>query len=335
MKTIAVLMGGISPERYISFRSGWAVAAALEGLGYHVRRIDPAAGANGLLESLPPIPEHAPTAEELATFHPTSYIACVTSALLAECDVVVNMLHGPYGEDGTMQTLLELCDIPFVGSSALACRLAMDKARAKLLFAAAGIPTPAWITLEKGTNLTSELLDELRQEFRRGMVVKPNCGGSTIGVSIVTSGNYDDIEAALHNAWNYDRTALVEAYIEGRELTVAIVDEQALPVIEIIPQEGFYDYAHKYTAGRTTYVCPAELDEALAEFAGTLALSAHRVLGCSGITRIDFRLDDDGGLWCLEVNTIPGMTETSLVPKAASAAGISFSQLCQRLVEVD
>ncbi len=332
MQTVAVLMGGVSPERYISFRSGWAVASALVELGYTVVRIDPAYGADGVIESLPPIPDHAPTPEELAQFDPRHYIECVTSTLLADCDCVVNLLHGPYGEDGVMQTLLELCDIPFVGSPSLACRLAMDKARAKLLFTAAGIPTPAWLTLDYGTELTTDLLTELRQQFPRGFVVKPNRGGSTIGVSIVTSGNFDDIEAALTETWRYDQTALVETYIPGRELTVAIVDDRSLPIIEIVPNDGYYDYTHKYTAGKSSYIVPAELDETSTEFISMLSLSAHRVLGCRGITRVDFRLDDDGQPWCLEINTIPGMTETSLVPKAAAADGISFHQLCQSLI---
>ncbi len=332
MQTVAVLMGGVSPERYISFRSGWAVASALVELGYTVVRIDPAYGADGVFESLPPLPDHAPTPEELVQFEPRRYIECVTSTLLADCDCVVNLLHGPYGEDGVMQTLLELCDIPFVGSPSLACRLAMDKARAKLLFMAAGIPTPAWLTLDHGTELTIDLLTELRQQFPRGLVVKPNRGGSTIGVSIVTSGNFDDIEAALTETWRYDQTALIETYIPGRELTVAIVDDRSLPIIEIVPNDGYYDYTHKYTAGKSSYIVPAELDETSAEFISMLALSAHRVLGCRGITRVDFRLDDDGQPWCLEINTIPGMTETSLVPKAAAADGISFHQLCQSLI---
>ncbi len=332
MQTVAVLMGGVSPERYISFRSGWAVASALEELGYTVVRIDPAHGADGVIESLPPIPDHAPTPEELAQFDPRRYIECVTSTLLADCDCVVNLLHGPYGEDGVMQTLLELCNIPFAGSPSLACRLAMDKARAKLLFTAAGIPTPVWLTLDYGTELTTDLLTELRQQFPRGLVVKPNRGGSTIGVSIVTSGNFDDIEAALTETWRYDQTALIETYVPGRELTVAIVDDRSLPIIEIVPNDGYYDYTHKYTAGKSSYIVPAELEDTSAEFISMLALSAHRVLGCRGITRVDFRLDDDGQPWCLEINTIPGMTETSLVPKAAAAVGISFHQLCQSLI---
>lgn len=333
MKKVVVLLGGISPERYISFRSGWAVAQALRSLGYHVQCVDPALGAEGAIEHLPSIPSDAPSLEELAAFDPKSYIACVTSQLLAECDCAVNMLHGPYGEDGVMQTLLELCGIPFVGSNALACRLAMDKARAKLLFAVRGIPTPAWVTFERGTTLDHELLGELREQFRSGMVVKPNCGGSTVGVSIVTSGNLDDIESAITQAWAYDRTALVEAYIAGRELTVALIGDRPLPIIEIVPRDGYYDYTHKYTAGMTDYIVPAELDEPLAEFIATLAHEAHRVLGCSGITRVDFRLDDDNQPWCLEVNTIPGMTETSLVPKAAASIGIGFEELCRTFVE--
>lgn len=335
MKRIAVLMGGISPERYVSYRSGWAVADALVRLGYDVRRLDPAYGEHCIIETMPDIPDNAPSAEELGRFEPRNYIACVTSSHLTECDVVVNMLHGPYGEDGIVQTLLELCGIRYVGSNALACRLAMDKARAKLLFAASGIPTPAWTTVERDTQLTTEYLDELRDQFRRGMVVKPNCGGSTIGLSIVTSGNLDDIEHALHRAWAYDRTALVESYVPGREVTVAVVADAALPIVEIVPRDGFYDYAHKYTSGASEYIVPADLDDALAEFIRTLALSAHQVLGCSGITRTDFRLDSDGQPWCLELNTIPGMTETSLVPKAARAAGISFDDLCRLLIETN
>lgn len=333
MKQVTVLLGGISPERYISFRSGWAVAQALRSLGYRVRCIDPALGAEGVIEQLPSIPSKAPSSDELAAFDPRRYIACAMSPHLAESDCAVNMLHGPYGEDGVMQTLLELCGIPYIGSDALACRLAMDKARAKLLFAARGIPTPAWITFERNTSLDHELLEELREQFYNGMVVKPNCGGSTVGVSIVTSGNLDDIESAIEQAWEYDRTALLEAYIPGRELTVAIASDRPLPIIEIVPRDGFYDYAHKYIAGMTDYIVPAELDETLAEFIATLAHEAHRVLGCSGITRVDFRLDDDNQPWCLEVNTIPGMTETSLVPKAAAAIGISFEELCRTLVE--
>ncbi|MCX7930736.1 MAG: D-alanine--D-alanine ligase [Chlorobi bacterium] len=333
MNTIAVLMGGISPERYVSFRSGWAVANALSEHGYHVLRIDPACGSDGLIDTLPPIQNAPPTVEELAQFDPRRYIECVTSLPLRHCDLVVNMLHGPYGEDGTIQTLLELCAIPYAGSNATASRLAMDKARAKLLFAATGIPTPAWVTVERGTELTTEFLDDLRQQFSRGLVVKPNRGGSTVGLHIVTTGNFDDLENALMDAWRYDDVALVEAYIPGRELTVAVLNESALPIVEIVPYNGFYDYAHKYTTGMSDYVVPAELDDALAEFISMLALSAHRVLGCRGITRTDFRLDEDGQAWCLEVNTIPGMTETSLVPKAAAAAGISFRELCLQLIE--
>ncbi|MCS7302297.1 MAG: D-alanine--D-alanine ligase [Bacteroidota bacterium] len=334
MTKVAVLLGGISPERYISYRSGWAVASALESLGYKVYRFDPAFGKDSLIDQLPPLPDEAPTPQQLAAFDPRNYIACITDSDLSSCELVVNMLHGPYGEDGVVQTLLELCGIPYTGSNALACRLAMDKARAKLLFAASGIPTPAWVTIEQGTALTNELLDELREQFRMGMVVKPNSGGSTIGISIVTSGNFDDIEEAIRCAWSYDHTALVEAYIPGRELTVAVLNNQALPIVEIIPQGGFYDYAHKYRAGMSEYIVPAPLDEMVAEFIGMLAVSAHRALGCRGITRVDFRLDEDNQPWCLEVNTIPGMTETSLVPKAAQAAGISFVELCQRLIEV-
>jgi len=333
MKKVVVLLGGISPERYISFRSGWAVAQALRSLGYHVQCVDPALGAEGAIEHLPSIPSDAPSLEELAAFDPKSYIACVTSQLLAECDCAVNMLHGPYGEDGVMQTLLELCGIPFVGSNALACRLAMDKARAKLLFAARGIPTPAWVTFERGTTLDHELLGELREQFRSGMVVKPNCGGSTLGVSVLRMGAFCGIVIAIYLGWGSGRNYLVEAYIAGRELTVALIGDRPLPIIEIVPRDGYYDYTHKYTAGMTDYIVPAELDEPLAEFIATLAHEAHRVLGCSGITRVDFRLDDDNQPWCLEVNTIPGMTETSLVPKAAASIGIGFEELCRTFVE--
>lgn len=181
--------------------------------------------------------------------------------------------------------------------------------------------------------LTTSYLANFESSFAAGMVVKPNCGGSTVGVSIVTSGNLDDIESAITQAWAYDRTALVEAYIAGRELTVALIGDRPLPIIEIVPRDGYYDYTHKYTAGMTDYIVPAELDEPLAEFIATLAHEAHRVLGCSGITRVDFRLDDDNQPWCLEVNTIPGMTETSLVPKAAASIGIGFEELCRTFVE--
>lgn len=330
---IVVLLGGISPERNISLLSGRAAVKALRGLGHSVSAIDPSRGANGLLsdDELAAATPRAITDAELAAFAPSALVECVQSPLFDNVDVVFITLHGKYGEDGYVQSLLDMRGIPYTGSSMLASAMAMDKITSKMLFSVAGIPTPHWVTLMPEQADDEDALDAVRSEIPGTLVVKPNDQGSTVGMTIVSDG--DDLAAAVRLAGKYSRHVLIEQFIPGRELTVAVLGTDALPVIEIAPKEGFYDYENKYTKGKTEYHCPAEVSEDVAEHVQNLAVAAHGVLGCHGYSRVDFRLTDDNLPFCLEVNTIPGFTETSLVPMAAKQAGLSFEALCEELIQ--
>ncbi|MCI0707956.1 MAG: D-alanine--D-alanine ligase [Ignavibacteriae bacterium] len=331
---IAVLLGGASVERDVSVASGRGVVQALRDAGHDVIPIDPALGTQQpknpddlLLPTVQPAP---PTLEELAKFSPRALIECINSSLLDKLDLVFIALHGKWGEDGTLQALLEMRGVRYTGSSVLASALAMDKAMSKVMFRHVGVPTPEWFLLDEHTPP-----DAVRKEAARlglPLVVKPNVGGSTVGLSIVKQAS--DVDAAVAEARKYSSTVLLEHYIEGKELTVAIVGDTVLPMIEIRPQGGFYDYKHKYTKGMTEYLCPAPAPEQISKYISDLALLAFRSLGCAGFARVDFRLASDGKAYCLEVNTVPGMTGTSLVPKAAAAAGLSFPALCQRIIDL-
>ncbi|MFN4769677.1 MAG: D-alanine--D-alanine ligase [Candidatus Kapaibacterium sp.] len=332
---IAVLLGGNSPERNVSLASGAAVTRALRSLGHTVVAIDPSSGTDCIVDiDTMEIPSQPPTAEELAARPVSRYLECVCSSVFDDVEIAFSVLHGKNGEDGVMQALLEARGVRYTGSSIMGCSLTMDKAQTKIVFSAVNVPTPRWTLAVKGDDIDHEMLRELRDSFRNGIVVKPNDQGSTVGMTIITSMNLDDIEQAIIEAWKFSETALIEEYIEGRELTVAVVGDEAFPVVEIIPEGGFYDYAHKYTKGMSSYHCPADLDEELTAFIQNLSIMAHKACGCSGYSRIDFRLDEDNQPWCLEVNTLPGMTATSLVPKAAAAAGVSFEELCERIINL-
>ena len=332
---IAVMMGGISPERNVSLSSGKAVFNALKERGHDVTAHDPSRGAGCMLNiNDVEIPTTPPTQEELSSYSTKKLLECVSSSCLDGVDVVFSVLHGYAGEDGMMQGLLQARGIKYTGSKVMASALAMDKVMSKIMFMAAGVPTPEWTTVRRTAEITDELLKEIRADFRLGMVVKPNDQGSTVGMTIVKSGNLDDIEQAIRLALQYSEVALIENYIQGRELTIAVLGTEALPIVEITPDGGFYDYVHKYTKGMSEYSCPAELDEDVAMFLQHLAVTAHKVLGCAGYSRVDFILDDENHPWCLEVNTLPGMTATSLVPKAAVASEIEFGELCERIIEL-
>ncbi len=332
---IAVFMGGNSPERNVSLSSGKAVAEALTSNTHRVVCIDPALGINGVLDLTQlVIPTTPPTKDELEALPTRAYLEALNIPALNDVEVVFNVLHGKNGEDGIVQALLEARGIRYTGSKVMASALAMDKVQSKIIFSATGIPTPAWAQLGTEHLGDFEYLKEVRDHFRGNLVVKPNDQGSTVGMTIVQHGNMDDFETAVKLALEYSTIALVEQYIAGRELTVSVLGEEALPIVEIAPEGGFYDYAHKYTKGMTEYISPADLDEELTAFIQNLAITAHKACGCSGYSRVDFRLDEDFHPWCLEVNTLPGMTATSLVPKAAAAADIDFPQLCERIIDV-
>ncbi len=322
---VLVLMGGSSTERDVSLATGEGVSKALVAQGHDVIPVDPATGKALPLKFLE---EHriseAPEGRGLEPGVTERSLTLARAPELGEADVVFIALHGGIGEDGTVQALLDLAGVPYTGSGMLASALAMDKARTKMLFRAAKIPTPKFRLLKSR--------DESWDPKAYGgfpVVVKPNSQGSSVGVHIVQKP--EQLDAALDDAFKY-APVLVEQFVPGREVTVAVLDGKALPVIEIIPEAGFYDYKHKYTKGETKYVVPAEIPEAVADEASRLAKLAYTTLGCRGVARVDFRLDPDDALFCLEVNTIPGMTETSLVPMAAGEAGIGYEELVEKLV---
>ncbi len=331
---IGILCGGISPERNVSLKGGLSVYKALTDLKHDVIVIDPALGADCVidLESMD-IPDVAPSREEIASMPAENLIKAVMSSVFDKIDLAFILLHGQNGEDGRIQSLLELRGIKYTGSGVKASALAIDKTTSKMLLIAAGINTPPWIEIDYKEKDNYEFLEEIRSRLGNRIVVKPNDQGSTIGITIVESGNLDDIRDAINKAFLYSGKVLAETFIHGKEITAAIIAGEAYPIVEIIPNEGFYDYKHKYVKGQTEYVCPAEIPDDISEFVQNLALNAYEIMGCSGFSRVDFRLDEDGQAFCLELNTIPGFTATSLVPMAAKAAGIEFGKLCEIIIK--
>ena len=298
---IALLSGGVSSEREVSLNSGDQVYAALDKEKYNIARYDPKTDLARLVEDAPGI------------------------------DAALIILHGPYGEDGTVQGLLELLGIPYQGSGVLGSSLAMNKLAAKYLYEKAGLPVPPYIALQKG-----DPLDPAAWEKQLGLplVVKPNEAGSSVGMTIVKS--VDAIMPAVEKAFAHDATVLLEGYIEGIELTGGVIGNRellALPLIEIIPddQHEFFDYEAKYTAGVTQEICPARIDNQMTLTAQTYAKTAHNALFCRGYSRTDMILKVDQ-IFVLETNTIPGMTATSLLPQAAQVAGFNFSRLLDELI---
>jgi D-alanine-D-alanine ligase len=299
---VAVLQGGRSLERGVSLRSGARVEDALNRLGHEPLMIDVGAGL----------------VEELIAERP---------------DAAFVALHGPGGEDGTVQELLEILDIPYTGPGVAACTRCMDKTLAKHELREAGIPTPDWFAFNATAFRELGAADTLEQiEARLGfpLVVKPASGGSALGVKLVSG--RDEVPQALVAAFSYDDRVLLERYVPGRELAVSVVGDQALPIVEAIPREGdLYDFEARYEIGRTEFVCPADLDGAAASAVTEAALGAFTTLGCSGFSRVDLMLGESGPE-VLEVNAIPGLTDTSLLPQAAEAAGLAFEQLVERVL---
>ena len=301
-KKIAVVMGGPSAERAVSLNTGSAILAALREKGYNAVAID---------------------------LEPTRFVQQLAEA---EIEVVFNAIHGQYGEDGILQGALELLGIPYTGSGVLSSAMAMDKVISKRIFSSADIPTPRCRVFSKA-DMNQELTATILADFTIPVVVKSSAQGSSIGVMIVEDSG--DLSEAVRQAFKYSDRILVEEFIEGRELTVAIWgndESEALPVIEIVPHSGRYDYQSKYTKGATEYIVPAKLADDITSTVQKVALEAFSQLGCRGIARVDIMLDKENNPYVLEVNTIPGMTATSLVPKAAAAVGITFADLCERLL---
>jgi D-alanine-D-alanine ligase len=253
--------------------------------------------------------------------------------MVRNADAIVIGLHGVPGEDGTVQAVLELLGKKFTGSGSRASALSIDKAYTKILMEAAGVPTPKWRFISSSSpEILESIMKQSLEKMKGGIVVKPNDQGSTVGLTISTQADFD-FESGIRLAWKYSKGALIEEFIEGRELTVTVLDGVPLPIVEIAPEGGFYDYHHKYTSGMTRYFAPADLPDDLAKKIQQSALTVYGCCDCRGYARVDFRLKPDDSFYCLEINTLPGMTETSLVPKAAKAAGMSFEDLCKRILD--
>jgi D-alanine-D-alanine ligase len=305
LKTL-VLMGGMSTEREISLKTGEAVAAGLREAGHDVSTYD--------LSDAP--------GRGVKDF--------VTSSELEAAGVVFIALHGGEGEGGSVQALLDLLGKPYTGSGVLSSALCMDKTFSKMVFERYDIPTPAWFEA-RGDAALGGAREKMESIGGYPVVVKPVDQGSTIGISIVEGES--GLEAAIALAREYSERLVFERYIPGRELSVAIVGEEVFPVIEIVPEDGFYDYERKYTKGKSSYHCPADIDDALSKRISREAFEAYNALACEGFARVDLRLGEDGLPYFLEINTIPGMTETSLVPMAAAVGGYSFSELADMIVK--
>ncbi len=332
---IAVVMGGISTERNISISGGKSVVEALRSLGHNVIPIDPAFGKDYkkaeelIIDVSKPI-----SLEDLSSFHPKSYLEMMELPIWNSIDAAFIVLHGKYGEDGLIQSLFEFKNLPYTGSNPKTCSVAMDKIFTKNMLTAYGILTPKWMPVDLNSIENEELIKEIRKEFGSKFVVKPNDQGSSIGITIVNSGNLDDITIALKEAAKYSDRILIEEFIEGREITCGLIDGEALPLIEIVPKGDFYNYTTKYIKGNSDYICPADTTEDVTEFIQSVSEMCYGILGVNGFCRIDYRLSEDNEPYFLELNPIPGFTSTSLVPKAAKEIGIEFPELCERLINI-
>ncbi len=339
---IALITGGPSSEKDVSVASSISILRALRENGHDVKVIDPIFGNEQPDESVilsHGVKKESPTADELDNINKDAsrkILDCFSGKIFDDIEFAFLGLHGKFGEDGRVQSLLELRGIKYSGSGVFASALAMDKDITKVVLSSKGVKTPAWISLEMNHGLSMSELDKLIQEkIGYPCVIKPNDEGSTVGLSIIQP-DVEDIQlgSAVELAFRYSDKVLIEKFAKGRELTVPIIGNEAFPVIEIRPDGGFYDYEHKYTKGMTEYICPALLDPEIEESAKQTALMAHQALGCSVYSRIDFILDDQNNLNCLEVNTLPGMTQTSLVPKSALAKGLSFNDLIREIINL-
>lgn len=323
---VALVIGGISAEREVSLLSGKAMLNALIELGVDYKIIDPALGSIQ--------PEKESDFFELIENPGDSrkYIECIQSELFDDVDVALLGLHGHYGEDGKIQALLEMRKIKYTGSGVLSSALAMDKSLSKVMFQHFNVATPKWFLINKRDFDVKLISQKVEKFFGYPCIVKPNQQGSTFGLTVCE--NSGMLEDAINFAFQYDSAVFAEEYINGRELTVGVLENRAFPVLEIKPKHKLYDYECKYTAGMTEYFVPADLPEKVSRQIRQQALLAFHSVGCAHYGRVDFMLNENNESFCLEVNTLPGMTGHSLLPKMAAAEGISFPQLVKKIIEL-
>ncbi len=337
---ILVLAGGLSPERNVSLSSGAMVCQALRERGHQVALMDLFYGLDGALSGenlyVAPIPDafkrvarEAPDLDQVRARRGDSSPSVIGPGVLEMCaraDVVYLALHGTCGEDGRIQAALDLLGVPYTGSGCLGSAIAMDKDLTKRLVADQ-VKTPRWETV----TVTEENIEDLMERTKLPVVVKPIASGSSIGVYIAAS--KEELRQALEESVRLGGRTVLEEYIKGREIQVAVLGDKALPSIEIIPKKGFYDYANKYQPGAATEVCPSRIPSAWEKALGEAALAVFRTIGLSVYARADFIVTKDGTPYFLEINTLPGMTPTSLVPQEAAAAGIGYGELCERIIK--
>ncbi len=340
---IVVLAGGTSTERDVSFVTGSMVYKALKKKGHQVILLDVFYGYNGMdanetdllfeaerdwAADIKEITDTDPDLEKIKEQRPdqsNSYFGPHVIEICQHSDIVFLALHGGDGENGKVQAAFDLLGIKYTGTGYLSSALAMDKFYTKALFEVNGIPNPKWTLVKKG----SENEDI---PFALPCVVKICSGGSSVGVYIPKT--EDEYKKSLHKAFEYNDDVLIEEYIPGREFSVGVIDGRAYPIIEIVPKVGFYDYKNKYQAGSTEEFCPANISPEKTAEMQQCAVDVYNALGMESYARMDFRMDENGGIYCLEANTLPGMTPTSLVPQEAAAEGMNFEDLCELLIDV-
>jgi D-alanine-D-alanine ligase len=327
---ITVLMGGTSSERNVSLASGIRIVQALRGNGHKITPLDPARGVISDAEqrelATGKVGTEPPSLEALSKFAEGTFLPNLTSMKeIKDADVAFLALHGGQGEDGTIQALLDMAHVKYTGSGHLSSALAMDKDLSKKLFRVADVKTADWLMAPATTEQVEGMLG-------LPVIVKPSKQGSTVGLTLVKKRS--DLPGAIEEALKYDDEVMIERFVPGRELTVGVLGDVALPVGEIISKHEIYDYECKYTAGMATEEFPAKISPEATERVQKQALAAFRSLKLKGYARIDFRLTTEGEFYCLEANTLPGMTELSLIPQGAAAMGIKFPELCERIVKL-
>ncbi|MFN2635470.1 MAG: D-alanine--D-alanine ligase [Gemmatimonadaceae bacterium] len=327
---ITVLMGGTSSERNVSLASGIRIVLALRERGHKVTALDPARGVINSAEerelSTGTVGTQPPSLEALSKFAEGAFLPNLTTMKeIKEADVAFLALHGGQGEDGTIQALLDMAHVNYTGSGHLSSALAMDKDLSKKLFRAEDVKTADWL-------MAPATIEQVEGMLGLPVIVKPSKQGSTVGLSLVKK--REDLLPAIEEANRYDDEVMIERFVAGRELTVGVLGDVALPVGEILPQHEIYDYECKYTAGMAVEEFPANLSREATGKVQQQALAAFKALKLRGYARIDFRMTSEGEFYCLEANTLPGMTELSLIPQGAAAMGITFPDLCERIVKL-
>ncbi len=342
---IVVLAGGLSTERDVSFKTGSMVAKALKENGHKVILLDVFMGYSDREEDLTgifdradeisvqvsDIPTEAPDLAKVKASRKDQSPCFFGPNVIKMCqmaDIVFMALHGENGENGKIQAAFDLFGVKYTGSDYLSSAIAMNKETSKQFFLANGIPTPKGIYMTRATRQD----DITKLDLTLPCVVKPCCGGSSIGVTIVRDAA--EFKAALDDAFKWENELVIEEFVQGREFSVGVIEGKALPIIEIAPKEGFYDYKNKYKAGSTVETCPAEIPEQVTKDMQHYAEEVARVIGLDTYSRSDFLLNDKNEMFCLEANTLPGMTPTSLLPQEAAVIGMSFNQLCEHLIDI-